>query len=156
MNSWVFVYSLASSVAWLMSTICFSRKVVSVMSEHTRTDQRVVFRVTTARRTPDADWSWQTASGVLGSAKCGSARDFFFLCCVCLREREERYQMQSSERSGGRASKREVRRVKLTKKKGNAEEWETAFFNYYLLSHKARRESRRGAKQKHPLCKQYG
>ena len=80
------------------------------MSEHTRTDQRVVFRVTTAWQTPDADWSWQTASGVLGSAKCGSAREFFCATCVSARgKRDIKY--KGSERSGGRASKREVRRA---------------------------------------------
>ncbi len=88
-NSWILEYLEASSVAWLMSTICFSWKVVSIMSEHTCTDQQVIFWVTTAQWTLDTNWSWQTASGVLGSAKCGGACEFLLCLSLYMRERRE-------------------------------------------------------------------
>lgn len=81
-NSWILEYLPSSSPTWLMSTICFSWKVVSIMTEHTCTDQQVIFWVTTAQWTLDTNWSWQTASGVLGSAQRGSV--WFFFCCVCV------------------------------------------------------------------------
>lgn len=135
-NSWILEYLEASSAAWLMSTICFRWKVVSIMSEHTCTDQQVIFWVTTAQWTVDANWSWQTASGVLGSAKCGGACEFLLCLSLYMRERREISKKHwETERRGERVGEKWGKQTSEADKYENAKEWETAFFNYYLLSH---------------------
>lgn len=126
LSSWMLEFLKASSVAWLMSTISFSWKVVSIMSEHTYTDQQVRFWVTTAQWTQDTNWSWQIASGVLGSAKCGIAWEFLLrVSAYSEREREKRDIKKYRERKRKQVGVKWGKQISEADKNENAEKWET-------------------------------
>lgn len=143
----------SSSAPRLILVICCSWKVVSITNKHTHTDQLL-------------DSRWPEPSGhrtliVADNLPLVALDDFFWGGCMSAHAAMSRQQTLKSwgreECEEGGAKWGEAIKAKQTKKiYENAKKFETAFFNGYLLSHKPRWEIHCSAKQKQPLCKQYG